>query len=159
MRICFTADEANGLESVVSYHFGHCPYYVIVDIDGNVVKNVESIPNPMAEEHNAGDLPSYMKEQGIDVIVTGGMGPKAQEFFKNYGIEVFTGAYGKVKDVLEEYLHSKVKYEEMEKECGEHHHEEGENNDLRMLKEEVADLRRQIADLKSMIKEIRDEKK
>lgn len=159
MRICFTADEANGLESVVSYHFGHCPYYVIVDIDGNVVKNVESIPNPMAEEHNAGDLPSYMKEQGIDVIVTGGMGPKAQEFFKNYGIEVFTGAYGKVKDVLEEYLHSKVKYEEMEKEYGEHHHEEGENNDLRMLKEEVADLRRQIADLKSMIKEIGDEKK
>jgi predicted Fe-Mo cluster-binding NifX family protein len=159
MRICFTADEANGLESIVSYHFGHCPYYVIVDTDGNVVKNVESIPNPMAEEHNEGDLPSYMKEQSIDVIVTGGMGPKAQEFFQSYGIEVFTGAYGKVKDVLEEYLHGKVKYEQTEKECGEHHHEEGENNDLRMLKEEVADLRRQIADLKSMIKEIGDEKK
>jgi predicted Fe-Mo cluster-binding NifX family protein len=159
MRICFTADEANGLESVISYHFGHCPFYVIVDVEGKVVKNVESIPNPMAEEHSAGDLPSYMKEQGIDVIVTGGMGPKAQEFLQSYSIKAVTGAYGKVKDVLESYLQGEVKYEEMEKECGEHHHEEGENNDLRMLKEEVADLRRQIANLKSMIKEIEEEKK
>ncbi len=158
MRICFTADEANGLESVISYHFGHCPYYVIVDVDGKVVKNVESIPNPMAEEHSAGDLPSYMKEQGINVIVTGGMGPKAQEFFQSYSIETVTGTYGKVKDVLEEYLQGKVEYEKEEKECGEHHHEEGENNDLRMLKEEVADLRRQIADLKSIIKGVEEKK-
>lgn len=32
MKICFTADEPRGLESVLSYHFGHCPYYVIVDL-------------------------------------------------------------------------------------------------------------------------------
>jgi predicted Fe-Mo cluster-binding NifX family protein len=95
-----------------------------------------------------------MKEQSIDVIVTGGMGPKAQEFFQSYGIEVFTGTYGKVKDVLEEYLHGEVKYTEK----AEHQCEEEENKDLRMLKEEVADLRRQIADLKNLIKEMKEKK-
>jgi len=152
MKICFTADEPKGLESTVSYHFGHCPYYVIVDVVGNVVKNVESIQNPMAEEHNEGDLPAFMKEKGIDVIITGGMGPRAQEFFESYGIETYTGAYGKVKDVLEEYLQGEIEVEEKE----ETHHKEGEeeNKDIKMLKEEVADLRRQIAELKSLIKEI-----
>ncbi|NCO28067.1 MAG: dinitrogenase iron-molybdenum cofactor [Caldiserica bacterium CG_4_8_14_3_um_filter_35_18] len=154
MKICFTADEANGIESTVSYHFGHCPYYVIVDVDGNVVKSVESIPNPMAEGHSPGDLPSYMKEKGIDTIITGGMGERAQEFFKSYNIEAITGTYGKVKDVLEEYLHGEVKYTEK----AEHQCEKEENKDLRMLKEEVADLRRQIADLKNLIKEIKEKK-
>lgn len=157
MKICFTADEANGIESTISYHFGHCPYYVIVDVDGNVVKSVESIPNPMAEGHSPGDLPSYMKEKGIDTIVTGGMGERAQEFFKSYNIEAITGTYGKVKDVLEEYLHGEVKYTE-KAEHHEHQYEEEENKDLRMLKEEVADLRRQIADLKNLIKEIKEKK-
>ena len=49
MRICFTSDQKNGLESVMSYHFGRCPYFVIVDVDENGnVSNVESISNPFA---------------------------------------------------------------------------------------------------------------
>lgn len=153
MKICFTADEANGLESVMSYHFGHCPYYVIVDIEGNEVKNVSNIPNPMADEHNPGDLPSFMKEKGIDVIITGGMGPKAQQYFADYGIKPITGAYGKVRDVLEEYLNSKiVVHEEIASE--EHSKSGDENEEIERLKKENVDLRRQIADLKSRISEI-----
>jgi predicted Fe-Mo cluster-binding NifX family protein len=47
MRIYFTSDENRGLESTMSYHFGHCPYFVIVDVEGNVVKNVENYPQSL----------------------------------------------------------------------------------------------------------------
>ncbi len=155
MRICFTSDEQKGLESVLSYHFGHCPYYVIVDVDGNEVKKVESMPNAMAQEHDPGELPSYMKSLGIDVIITGGMGPRAQQYFEDYGIKTVTGAYGKVKDVLEEFLQSKIVVreeieikEEGSKSTG------GENEEIERLKKENVDLRRQIADLKERLNEI-----
>jgi predicted Fe-Mo cluster-binding NifX family protein len=157
MKICFTSDENKGLESTMSYHFGHCPYFVIVDVEGRVVKNVESIANPLADEHNEGDLPNFMKEQGIDVIITGGMGPKAQDFFKDYGITPVIGAYGKVKDVLEEYLQGNVSVaplEEKEEPCEGGQEKNGEDKEIDRMKKDIIALRKDMADLKSLLLEI-----
>jgi predicted Fe-Mo cluster-binding NifX family protein len=152
MKICFTADEKKGLESILSYHFGHCPYFVIVDIDDNVVKNVESIDNPMVESHITGELPEYMKKQEIDVIITGGIGPKAQKYFEDFGIKTVTGSYGVLQDVLEEFLNDKIIVEKAKEET--HPHTEGEISDIGKLKVEVAALREQVAQLKSIVKKI-----
>ena len=158
MRICFTSDQNSGLDSVMSYHFGHCPYFVIVDVDesGNV-SNVESISNPLAGEHNPGELPSFMKSQRVDVIMTGGMGPKAQQYFSDFGIKPVVGAYGKVRDVLEEYLHKEVNYvpvsETVEASA---QVENSESDETERLKKEVAFLRGEIADLKSVLKKLEE---
>ncbi len=159
MRICFTSDQANGLDSVMSYHFGHCPYFVLVDVEGNRVVNVESIPNPFADEHNAGDLPSFMHSKGVNVIITGGMGPKAQQYFADYGITPVIGAYGKIRDVLEEYLKSKVEVvKPVERHVSPQHSEpkSKEEGEVERLKKEVTALREQIADLKSLLKSLEE---
>ncbi len=153
MRICFTSDENNGLDSVMSYHFGHCPYFVIVDVDKNGnISDVESIPNPLADKHNEGDLPSFMKSKQVDIIITGGMGPKAQQYFSDFGIKPIIGLYGKIKDVLEEYLQKKIKQVNNPETSFK---EESNENEVEMLKKEVAFLRSEIADLKSMIKDLK----
>jgi predicted Fe-Mo cluster-binding NifX family protein len=157
MRICFTSDQANGLESVMSYHFGHCPYFVLVDVEGNRVINVESIPNPFADEHNAGDLPSFMHSKGVNVIITGGMGPKAQQYFADYGITPVIGAYGRVKDVLEEYLKGKVEIAPSSEKAEEHSEPRDKSEEeVERLKKEVTALREQLADLKSLLKSLED---
>ncbi len=160
MRICFTSDQKNGLNSVMSYHFGHCPYFIIVDVDENGnISNVESIPNPLADEHNPGELPSFMASRHVDVIITGGMGPKAQQYFVDYGIKPVIGAYGKVKDVLEEYLQKRVRYIDnvsSESESSSKAKNSKENEETERLKKEIAFLREEIADLKSLIKKIED---
>ncbi len=157
MKIAFTSDEKNGLNSVMSYHFGHCPYFVIVDMEDNNIKKVESIENPMAQDHNPGDLPGFMKEIGVNIIVTGGMGPKAQEFFASYGIKPIIGVYGKVKDVLEELIGKKIG-ETDEKTINEnpvsHEHEEitDMEEEVRRLKIDIKELRREVAEIKSLLK-------
>ncbi|MCD6420247.1 MAG: NifB/NifX family molybdenum-iron cluster-binding protein [Synergistetes bacterium] len=153
MRMCFTVDEPKGLESVVSYHFGHAPYYVMVDVDGNRVTNVVSMENPMAGEHNPGDLPTFMKENGVNVIVSGGMGPRAQEYFASYGIRTVVGVYGKVKDVLEEYLNGNVEYALTA--SGEHHHY-SDNEEIDRLVKEVKAIREQLAELKGVVKKLEE---
>ena len=145
----------------MSYHFGYCPYFVIVDVDekGNVT-TVESITNPLTEKHNPGELPSYIKSKNVNVVITGGMGPKAQQYFASYGITPVVGAYGRVKDVLEEYLQKKIQYVPPstggtfpEKES------EPENDEVERLKKEVTFLRKEIADLKSLIKKLEEKLK
>jgi len=132
---------------------------VDVDEKGNVT-TVESITNPLTEKHNPGELPSFIKSKNVNVVITGGMGPKAQQYFASYGIKPVVGAYGRVKDVLEEYLQKKIQYVPPstggtfpEKES------EPENDEVERLKKEVTFLRKEIADLKSLIKKLEEKLK
>jgi len=89
---------------LVSPHFGRCPSYLIVDIEGGEVKNKEIVPNPTYEEHQAGVVPRFLREKGVQCIITGGMGPRAEEIFRRWGIEVIKGVSGKVDEVIEKFL-------------------------------------------------------
>jgi predicted Fe-Mo cluster-binding NifX family protein len=108
MRIAIPSISDEGLESEVSGHFGRSPYYTFVDIEEGEIKNVESAPVPY-EDHGPGDLPNFVKEHGGEVVIAYGMGHKAVDFFQQFGIEVVTGAEGKIKDVIEAFIHNLLK--------------------------------------------------
>jgi predicted Fe-Mo cluster-binding NifX family protein len=104
MRIAVSSESNQGLESVVSHHFGRCPYYVLVDLVGREVKAVETVENPFYGQHQPGQVPGFINEQGADVILTGGMGRRAIAFFQQFNIEPVTGAQGNVAQALEQYF-------------------------------------------------------
>lgn len=105
MRIAVSADSAEGLNSRVSPHFGRCPFFVLVDIDENgTVQNVTCVANPCYGNHAPGQVPAFINSQGVDVMVSGGMGAGAISFFNQYGIGVATGADGTVADAIEAYF-------------------------------------------------------
>lgn len=104
MRIAVTAEHNNGLESVVSEHFGHAPYFIVVDVENGKICGAESVVNPFADGHAPGELPSFIKEQAAEVILSGGMGGRAVGFFEDLGIHVATGAFGTVRAVVEKYV-------------------------------------------------------
>ena len=66
MILAFASDDDRGLDSVVSYHFGRCPFYTFVEIEGNEVKNVFVEPNPGAQSHNPGEIPRYIAGKGAN---------------------------------------------------------------------------------------------
>jgi len=104
MRIAISVDTNQGLESRVAEHFGRCPYFALVDVEGREVKNVEVVANPYYGRHQPGQVPGFIKEQGADVMLSGGMGGRAIQFFQQYGIDTATGAAGTVQAALERYL-------------------------------------------------------
>ncbi len=109
MRIAFSADSGDGLKSPISPHFGRCPYYVLVDLDeNNTVTQVKSIENEHADNHNPGQMPAFIKDQGAKVMISGGMGGRAVDFFHQYDIKVATGASGTVQESLTRYLDGKL---------------------------------------------------
>lgn len=104
MRIAISADDGNGLDSVVSPHFGRCPYFVLVDVEGREVKEVKAISNPYYGHHQPGQVPGFIHDHKADVMLTGGMGGRAIAFFQQLGIQAATGAAGTVRHTLEQYL-------------------------------------------------------
>jgi len=108
MKIAVTAENNNGLESTVAHHFGHAPYFILVDVENGEVINTQGIANPFADHHQPGQIPGFIKEQNADVVLSGGMGGRAIQFFEQYGIKAATGADGTVRQALESYLGGKL---------------------------------------------------
>ncbi len=122
MRIAFPVYDHRGLNEEIFEHFGHAPAFLLVEVEGGTVRSYETVENPHSEEHGPGVVPSFLAQLGVDVLICGGMGGRARLFFQQLGIEVITGAQGKVSEILEAYLSGKLMslpYEPREKW---HHH-------------------------------------
>ena len=74
MKIAITAENNNGLESTVAHHFGHAPYFILVDVENGEVTASQSVGNPFLNGHAPGQVPGFIKEQNADVMLSGGMG-------------------------------------------------------------------------------------
>jgi predicted Fe-Mo cluster-binding NifX family protein len=75
----------------VSMHFGRCEEFAIYEVsetDRAVLSKTTHTP----PAHEPGVLPRWLHELGADVIITGGMGPRAQQLFAQNGISVVLGS-------------------------------------------------------------------
>ncbi len=153
MRVSVSADDNKGLDSVVSPHFGRCPYFVLVDVEGHEVKSVHAVPNPYYGHHQPGQVPGFIHSQGANVMLTGGMGRRAIAFFQQYGIQAVTGASGTVRRALEQYLGGGLQGAEPCRESIKHSHEEVpaegeyEEDDVGRLREGAEMLQQQLAEV------------
>jgi predicted Fe-Mo cluster-binding NifX family protein len=165
MRIAVSADNKNGLDSVVSPHFGRCPYFVLVDLDDHDVKEVREVENPYYGHHQPGQVPGLINSLGANVMLTGGMGGRAIMFFQQLGIEGVTGAYGTVRQSMERYLGGQLKGAAPCKESQEHGHGdivsskdlaegEYEKDELGRLREEADMLRQQLEEAEGKLSRI-----
>lgn len=107
-RIAFACEDNSGLAAPMSMHFGRCPYYTLVDVEGEEIKNVEVVANPYFNNHTPGVVPQFINAQNAVVMIAGGMGPRAIDMFHGFGIEVATGVAGQVDKVLKAYLQGNV---------------------------------------------------
>ncbi len=150
MRIAVSADNRNGLDSVVSPHFGRCPHYILVDVEGHEVTGIQGVDSPFYGHHQPGQVPGFIHSLGANVMLAGGMGGRAIAFFQQLGIEGVTGAYGTVRQSIERYLGGELRGAAPCKESQEHGHGdlqvEGtyEEDELGRLREEAEMLRLQL---------------
>lgn len=105
--------------TAVTEHFGHCEGFWIFNAENNKIVSKELVPNP---GHRPGFLPVFLHENGVNVIVSGGMGGGAVDIFNEKGIEVVTGAAGEAEKAAADYLSGKLKSSGAV--CRDHNHAE-----------------------------------
>ena len=86
MRIAIPV--ANG---ILSQHFGHCEKFAIIDVDeeAKTILNTEELDAP---PHQPDMLPRWLGERKVNIVISCGMGHRAQSLFEQQNIAVLTGA-------------------------------------------------------------------
>ncbi len=101
-KVCVIAVPVAG--GRLCMHFGHCDQFALLDVDTTDMKivNTRQIDPP---PHEPGLLPRWLHEQGVNLVIAGGMGGRAQNIFAEQGIDVVVGAPAESpKDLVASYL-------------------------------------------------------
>ncbi|RXE55549.1 hypothetical protein ABH15_11140 [Methanoculleus taiwanensis] len=85
----------------VSEHFGHCEGYAMYRVENSIIFKEDDLASP---GHEPGRLPVFLSENGVNLVIAGGMGPRAVELFAANGIEVLLGVGGPIDFVAQEYI-------------------------------------------------------
>lgn len=93
MRVAISTDGG-----FVSQHFGRCPSFTMVDIEKGKTLKREEVENP---GHSPGVIPKFLYEKGANMVASGGMGAKAADLFKDFGIQIVTGVEGSIEEVIQ----------------------------------------------------------
>ncbi len=103
MKIIFAVPT---IDEKLCAHFGHCEKFAIVETMDQKVKSVDYVNPPV---HQPGTYPRFLAEQGVSVIISGGMGIKAQDLFRDNNIEVFLGIDAEnPQKLVEHYLNNQL---------------------------------------------------
>lgn len=88
----------------VSQHFGRCPFFLVANGE------TKKVVNPYYEQHAPFAVPDFVMTLEPDVVIVGGMGPSAAQFFEKKGIKVLT-ANGNAKEVIAKFVSGELKSE------------------------------------------------
>jgi len=77
----------------LSDHFGHCEEFAVIEADP-VSKQITSQAWLVPPPHEPGVLPRWLHAQGVQVVIAGGMGPRALNLFAEQGIAVHAATAG-----------------------------------------------------------------
>ena len=119
MRIAVTYDNGE-----IFQHFGKTESFKVYEVEDNKVVSSEVIGS---NGTGHGALAGLLAEQGVNVLICGGIGGGAQTALTEAGIELCAGAQGNTDQAVESYLKGELVSSGVN--CDHHHHKEGHSCD------------------------------
>jgi predicted Fe-Mo cluster-binding NifX family protein len=107
MKICVSA-VSDSLDAPIDPRFGRCPYFVIIDSE---TMQFEALPNMASGATGGAGIQSAqtIASKGVNVLITGNVGPNAFQALSAGGIRIVTGAFGTVREVVEKYKRGELR--------------------------------------------------
>jgi len=107
VKICVTA-AGTTLDSSVDPRVGRAAYFIIVDSE---TMAFEAVPNTAVGAMSGAGIQAAqtIASKGVNVLITGNVGPNAFQALASAGIEIVVGAYGIVREVIEKYKRGELK--------------------------------------------------
>ena len=116
MKIAVTYEEGR-----VFQHFGHTKQFKVYDVEESRIVGTRVI-DTLGEGHGA--LAGFLKEQGVQALVCGGIGGGARQALAQAGIELYPGVNGDADACVQALLLGTLEYHP-DTGCA-HHHEHGD---------------------------------
>ena len=119
MKLCIPTMQHGGLDDSVSDHFGRAPTFTIVDTETDEVLVIKNRSEHMG---GLGKPPEHVAKTGAKVMLCSGLGPRAIDMLAGFGIEVFVGATGTVREAMQLWKDGKLTPANYDVACKEHYH-------------------------------------
>lgn len=103
-------------------HFGHTEQFKFYDAVDGEIKKIE-IKNTNGSGHGA--LAGFLKDNGVDVLICGGIGGGAQTALKEAGITLYGGVQGSADAAVVALLSDNLAFNP-DVHCDHHDHEHGD---------------------------------
>ena len=100
MRIGIPVMDKNGYEYIIGQHFGRVPYFAIVDMEK---KDISFIDNTSEHFGGMGAPPELLRSNNVEIMLCMDLGRRAIRMFEEFGIEVYVGAVGTVKNAMDNF--------------------------------------------------------
>lgn len=102
-------------------HFGHTEYFKIYDAENGEVTSSKILPT---NGSGHGALASFLADNGVDVVICGGIGQGAKNALAEKGIQVYGGVTGMADSAVKAFLGSALAYDPNAC-CNHHDHSHG----------------------------------
>lgn len=125
-RIAIPSTLPGGLEANVGAHFGHCDLYTVVDVKEGRIIEVSTLPNIPHQQGGCLAPVNHLAQNGVKVLIAGGMGLRPLMGFNQAGIEVFRGTGApSVESAIQAFIRGDLQRFTREFTCGggQHHGE------------------------------------
>ncbi len=107
MKIAVTVTE-NSPQSEVDQRFGRARGFLIYDTEANSYDYIDNSDSDQMT-HGAGtNAAQKMVDAGVNVVLTGQVGPNAYEVMSSEGIEVITGVSGTAEEAIKAYMEGSI---------------------------------------------------
>jgi len=93
----------------LSAHFGGADRFAIFEVDEQA-RRIMSLTSATPPAHEQGSFPTWLKEQGCNVVLAGGMGPRAVTMLESFGIQTVVGIpeCAELETLVREFVEGRV---------------------------------------------------
>lgn len=115
MKIAVTYENGQ-----IFQHFGHTENFKIYEISDNTVIDSKVI-STMGQGHGA--LAGFLKLNGVDTLICGGIGGGAKNALTDAGIQIYGGVSGDADEAVNSFINGNLSYNP-DVRCSHHEHDE-----------------------------------
>ena len=107
-------------------HFGHCEYYGVYSVaENNEISGFDMIPSPQGCGCKS-NIAGVLANQGVTVMLAGGIGDGAVNVLNHWGIDVVRGCSGNASEAVKAFLNGSLT--DSGQNCLQHHHHDGDGH-------------------------------
>lgn len=111
MKIAVAAENGE-----VFQHFGKTKQFGVFTVEDGEIASFQVLD---ASENGHGALAGLLKQNGVAVVICGGIGQGAKDALRENGVELLAGASGSIAHAVKEYLDGRLVHDHTT--CGCHH--------------------------------------
>jgi predicted Fe-Mo cluster-binding NifX family protein len=117
--IAIPSGQPGGMDAPLGAHFGHCDVYTLVSVRESKIEDIRVIPNMPHQQGGCMAPVQYLAQNGVKLLIAGGMGMRPLMGFQQVGIDVYYGGgLNTVGEAVNALVDGKLPQFSMENTCG-----------------------------------------